>query len=82
MSRRNIKQEINNMTDRVADRIVEIVEEFDPYWFNDNTPGDYAPIGVDIKRVKTDFIDGEGFWRHHMWGGYWEFIHDKVIGEV
>ena len=82
MSRRNIKQEINNMTDRIADRIVEVVEEFDPYWFKENAPGDYAPIGVDIKRVKTDFIDGEGFWRHHMWGGYWEFIHDKVIGEI
>ena len=89
MNLRSIREELRNMANRIADRIVETVEEYDPYWYKENQGTDplivnsnYAPINVDIERVKTDFIDGQGFWRHHMWGGYWNFIHDKVIGEI
>jgi len=90
MALQSIREELKTMADRIADRIIETVEEYDPYWYKENQATDpviansnrYTPINVDIERVKTDFIDGQGFWRHHMWGGYWNFIHDKVVGEI
>ena len=91
MALRSIRKELKDMADRIADRIIETVEEYDPYWYKENHGTDpaissnstrYTPITVDIERVKTDFIDGQGFWRLSMWGGYWNFIHDKVIGEI
>lgn len=90
MGLRTIREELKEMADRIADKVVETVEEYDPYWYKENQGSDpvtansdrYSPITVDIERVKTDFIDGNGFWRMDMWGGYWNFIHDKVIGEI
>ena len=78
-------EELRKMSKRTADRIIEIVELYDPDWFKDssNRPPQYDPINPKAITNSTiaEWLNGMSGWGR-SWGGYWDFIHDKVIGEI
>jgi len=78
------EKELVSMTNRIADRVIEVVEKYDIDWYKDNNPSGYDPINskaIADETMHAWLADQYGFSRS-SWGGYWRFIHDKVIGAV
>ena len=79
-------QELKTLAERVADRIIEVVELYDPEWYKDasNRPSGYAALSdIDITDESiTKWLTNGGYINRRWWGDYWKFIHDKVIGAI
>ena len=77
--------ELVNMTERVADRIIEVAEEFNILWYKDNAPPNYnKPLNrFNIPDAKK-WLEGKSV--SYNWvssfGDYFRFLHDKAIGEI
>ena len=78
-------EELRTLGNRVADRIIEVVELYDPDWYKDssNRPQGYGGMLNSVtNELIGQWLKGEGFVNRRAWGDYWRFVHDKVIGEV
>lgn len=82
--KRTIK-ELQGMADRIADKIVEVVEQYDPMWYKDNLPVGYEKLNdlATMERIQSDFIQrSDRTFYSHFWGDYWKFVYDKTVGEI
>ena len=78
-------QELRTLAERVADRIIEVVELYDPDWYRDssNRPSGYSPLNSIVSDFSIgNWLEGKEYINRRNWGDYWRFIHDKVIGAV